>query len=156
MKEYYLSTIQSVTSAQLLKFTKNFCFTVFKNFKKKKMFTLLTVVSTVLWKISLQRACIEIQTKLSNACDSGNYATLASLDLTAAFDVVDRKLLKFFWKSLGYQVNLSIFWMTGLATNLFSVKWTKTIQNFWILIFDNSGVNFGPFVVCPVYFLLKT
>ncbi len=112
LKEYYLSskkgtkkkhktTIQSVTSAQLLKFKKNFCFTVFKNFKKKKMFTLLTVVSTVLWKISLQRACIEIQTKLSNACDSGNYATLASLDLTAAFDVVDRKLLKFFLKIIG-------------------------------------------------------
>ena len=88
--------VQSVTSAQLLKFKKNFCFTVFKKFKKKKMFTLLTVVSTVLRKISAQRACIEIQTKLSNACDSGNYATLASLDLTAAFDVVDRKLLKFF------------------------------------------------------------
>jgi predicted negative regulator of RcsB-dependent stress response len=96
LKEYYLSTIQSVTSAQLLKFKKNFCFTVFKKFKKKKMFTLLTVVSTVLRKISAQRACIEIQTKLSNAFDSGNYATLASLDLTAAFDVVDRKLLKFF------------------------------------------------------------
>ena len=43
---------------------------------------------------STETACLEIQTKLSNACDSGNYAALASLDLTAAFDVVDRKLLR--------------------------------------------------------------
>ncbi len=38
-------------------------------------------------------ACLEIQTKLSNACDNRDYAALATLDLTAAFDVVDRKLL---------------------------------------------------------------
>ena len=43
---------------------------------------------------STETACLEIQTKLSNACDDGNYASIASLDLTAAFDVVDRKLLK--------------------------------------------------------------
>jgi hypothetical protein len=80
---------------------------------------------------------------------------LASLDLTAAFDVVDRKLLKFFWKSLGYQVNLSIFWMTGLATNLFSVKWTKTFQNFWILIFVKFRSQFWAICCLPCLFPLE-
>jgi hypothetical protein len=43
---------------------------------------------------STQADCLEIQTKLSNACDSGGLAALASLDLTSAFDVVDRNLLR--------------------------------------------------------------
>ena len=43
---------------------------------------------------STETACLEIQKKLSNACDDGKYYALAFLDLTAAFDVVDRKLLK--------------------------------------------------------------
>jgi hypothetical protein len=42
----------------------------------------------------METACLEIQIKLSNACDSGGFAALASLNLTAAFDVVDRNLLK--------------------------------------------------------------
>jgi hypothetical protein len=41
-----------------------------------------------------ETACFEIQTNLSNACDNGDYAALALLDLSAIFDVVDRKLLK--------------------------------------------------------------
>jgi hypothetical protein len=43
---------------------------------------------------SIETACLEIQTKLSNACDNGDCAARASLDLTAAFDVVNRKLIK--------------------------------------------------------------
>jgi hypothetical protein len=51
--------------------------------------------------ISTETACLEIQTKLSNACDSGGFAALTSLHLTAAFDVVDRNLLRKLSKNHG-------------------------------------------------------
>ena len=56
---------------------------------------------------STETACLKIQTKLSNACDDGKYAALASLDLTAAFDVVDRKLLRKRLQIMGIQISSS-------------------------------------------------
>ena len=40
-----------------------------------------------------ETACLEIQSKLAAICDEGKYATMSSLDLSAAFDVVNRPLL---------------------------------------------------------------
>ena len=55
---------------------------------------------------STETACIEIQKKLSGVCDEENFAALASLDLTAAFDVVDRKLLRKQLQIMGIRVIL--------------------------------------------------
>ena len=55
-----------------------------------------------------ETACLEIQTKLSYSCDDENYAALASLDLTAAFDVVDRNLLKKHLQIMGIPVQLAV------------------------------------------------
>ena len=57
---------------------------------------------------STETACLEIQIKLCNACDDKNYASLASLDLTAAFDVVDRNLLKKGLQIMGIPVQLVV------------------------------------------------
>ena len=78
---------------------KNFCFTAFKKLKTKKKMILVAdaAVSMVSRKTSVQKQLalkVEIQIKISNACDNGDYAALASLDLTADFDVADRKLLE--------------------------------------------------------------
>jgi hypothetical protein len=40
-----------------------------------------------------ETACLEIQSKLAAICDEGKYATMSSLDLSSAFDVVNRPLL---------------------------------------------------------------
>ena len=42
---------------------------------------------------STETAAIEIQTRISGWCDENEYVTVTSLDLTAAFDVVDHGLL---------------------------------------------------------------
>jgi hypothetical protein len=42
---------------------------------------------------STETACLEIQSKIARACDGGKFVAIASLDLTAAFDVIDRGLL---------------------------------------------------------------
>ena len=55
---------------------------------------------------STETACLEIQTKLSNACDSGGFAALAFLDLTATFAVVDRNILRKRLKIMGIPVQL--------------------------------------------------
>jgi len=39
--------------------------------------------------VSTETACLEIQSKIARSCDSGNFAAVASLDLTAAFDVIE-------------------------------------------------------------------
>ena len=43
---------------------------------------------------STETACIELQSKISEWCDRGEFVTMTSLDLTAAFDVVNHNLLK--------------------------------------------------------------
>ncbi len=45
-----------------------------------------------------------MQTKLSNACNCGSYAALATLDLKAAYDVVNRNLLRKRLKIMGIPV----------------------------------------------------
>jgi hypothetical protein len=47
-----------------------------------------------------------MQTKLSNVCDNRDHAALASLDLTAAFDVVGRNVLKICLKIKGIPFQL--------------------------------------------------
>ena len=42
---------------------------------------------------STKTACIEIQSALSRALDKGNFALLASIDLSAALDLVNMNLL---------------------------------------------------------------
>ena len=42
---------------------------------------------------STETAGIEIQTTISQRCDDNEYVTVTSLDLTAAFDVIDHRLL---------------------------------------------------------------
>ena len=44
-------------------------------------------------KHSTDTACLEVESKISGWCDNNEYVTLASLDLSAAFDVVDHKML---------------------------------------------------------------
>ena len=61
---------------------------------------------------STETACLEIQTKLSKACDSGGFAALVSLNLTS-FMLLTEIFLENIYKSWGYQFNLSILWMTG-------------------------------------------
>jgi hypothetical protein len=63
---------------------KNFCSIIFKKFKKRKMLTLLAVVSMASRKNLVQTACLEIQTKLSNARD-GDYAKCLSLEIFLFF-----------------------------------------------------------------------
>jgi exonuclease III len=41
-----------------------------------------------------ETACLEIQSRIAQECDLGNYVSMSSLDLSAAFDVVDHELLK--------------------------------------------------------------
>jgi hypothetical protein len=62
---------------------------------------------------SIETACLEIQTKLSNACDSGGFAALVSLNLTASFMLLTEIFFENIYKSWGYQLNSSILWMTG-------------------------------------------
>ena len=38
-------------------------------------------------------ACLEIQSKIATLCDESKYVAMSSLDLSAAFDVVNRPLL---------------------------------------------------------------
>ena len=42
---------------------------------------------------STETACLDIQSRIAQECDKGNYVTMSSLDLSSAFDVVDQKLL---------------------------------------------------------------
>ena len=42
---------------------------------------------------STETACLEIQSRIAQGCDTGKFATMSSLDLSAAFDVVDHALL---------------------------------------------------------------
>ena len=42
---------------------------------------------------STETACLQIQSMIASQCDIGKYVTVTSLDLTAAFDVVDTELL---------------------------------------------------------------
>ena len=42
---------------------------------------------------STETAALEIQSKISGWCDEGEFVTVTSLDLTAAFDIVDHRLL---------------------------------------------------------------
>ena len=44
-------------------------------------------------KHSTDMACLEVESKISGWCDYNEYVTLASLDLSAAFDMVDHKML---------------------------------------------------------------
>jgi hypothetical protein len=57
---------------------KNLCFIASKKFKKKKKTISLEKTDQHGFKknFSTEIACLEIQTKLSNACDSGNNAAL--------------------------------------------------------------------------------
>ena len=50
---------------------------------------------------STETAGIEIQSKIATWCDNDEYVTVTSLDLTAAFDVVDHKLLVKRLKQIG-------------------------------------------------------
>ena len=42
---------------------------------------------------STETACLDLQSKIASHCDKGEYVTISSLDLTAAFDVVNIELL---------------------------------------------------------------
>ena len=42
---------------------------------------------------STETACMEIQSELATHCDENKYAVVSSIDMTAAFDVVNHKLL---------------------------------------------------------------
>jgi hypothetical protein len=60
---------------------------------------------------STETACLEIQTKLSNACDNGDYAALALLDLPQLLMLLIEKCSKITCKS--YFLNLLISLTTG-------------------------------------------
>ena len=55
---------------------------------------------------STETACLQIQSMIASQCDIGNYVTVTSLDLTAAFDVVDTELLIKRLKIMGMPVQL--------------------------------------------------
>ena len=99
---------------------------------------------------STETACLEIQTKLSNACDDGNYAAITSLELTAAFDVVDRKLLKKRLQIMGIPVQLIVLLDDWLSNRSAYCEINKTNSE----IFEvNEGTVQGS-ILGPLLFAL--
>ncbi len=99
---------------------------------------------------STESACLEIQTKLSNACDSGGFAALASLDLTAAFDVVDRNLLRKRLKIMGIPVQLIHLLDDWLSDRSADCEVNKNNSEF-------LDINFGTIqgsILCSLLFAL--
>lgn len=62
-----------------------------------------------------ETACLEIQSRLAAICDGSKYATMSSLDLSAAFDVVNRPLLIRRLRIMGIPENIVLLikdWLT--------------------------------------------
>ena len=85
-------------------------------------------------KFSTETACLEIQTKLSNSCDDGNYAALASLDLTSVFDVVNKKLLRKQLQVMGIPTKLIQLLDDGFVVGQLIVKLIKLTMKSLMLI----------------------
>jgi hypothetical protein len=101
---------------------------------------------------SIETACLEIQTKLSNACDNGDCAARASLDLTAAFDVVNRKLIKKRLQVNGQPsqlINLLDNWLSNRSAYR---KVNKINSEFFEV---NFGTIQGSFL-CPMLFAFSS
>jgi hypothetical protein len=94
---------------------------------------------------STETAFLEIQTKLSNDCDNGDYAALALLDLTAAFDVVDRILLKKRLQIMGIPSQLINILDNWLSNRLAYCKVNKINSEFFEVNFGTiQGSILGP------------
>ena len=94
---------------------------------------------------STETAFLEIQTKLSNDCDNGDYAALASLDLTVAFDVVDRILLKKHLQIKGIPSQLINILDNWLSNRLAYCKVNKINSEFFEVNFGTiQGSILGP------------
>ena len=79
-------------------------------------------------KRSTVTACLALQSIFSRAIDEKNYVAVASLDLSAAFDVVDRSLLNERLKIMGLPCDLIKLIKESLRRNL-RCKRTHTEPN---------------------------
>ena len=77
---------------------------------------------------STETACLEIQSEIATHCDEGNYAIVASIDMTAAFDVVNHELLIKQLRIMGIPHELVTVIKIGLRTASFSVKLMEKSQ----------------------------
>ena len=67
---------------------------------------------------STESACLEIQSRIAEGCEEKKFVTVASLDLTAAFDVINHTILVKRMKKIGIPmiiINVVREWLTGRA-----------------------------------------
>jgi hypothetical protein len=100
-------------------------------------------------------ACLDLQHRIAEECDQGNYVAVASTDLTAAFDVVNFDLLIKRMEIMGlpkYLVDISSNWLRnrrafvqidGHKSQSFEIK-AGTIQG------SINGANYFKFFIAPL------
>ena len=60
---------------------------------------------------STETACLEVQSKIAQACDTGDFVVMAGIDMSAAFDVVDHDILMKRLKTVGLpKILLKVLW----------------------------------------------
>ena len=71
---------------------------------------------------STETACLEIQSEIATSCDENNYVIVSSIDMSAAFDVVDHQLLIKRLKIMGLPDNLISVIQNWLTNRVFYVE----------------------------------